>query len=39
MLRIKDPKKSIPFYESLGFSVLTEKHFPQVRRGAERSSK
>jgi len=29
MLRIKDPKKSIPFYESLGFSVLTEKHFPQ----------
>ncbi|GMI44275.1 hypothetical protein TrCOL_g12663 [Triparma columacea] len=29
MLRIKDPLKSIPFYESLGMKVLTAKHFPQ----------
>ena len=29
MLRIKDPAKSVPFYESLGMTVLTEKHFPQ----------
>lgn len=27
MLRIKDPKKSIPFYEALGMTVLCEKHF------------
>jgi len=29
MLRIKDPSKSIPFYQALGLTVLTEKHFPQ----------
>ena len=29
MLRIKDPSKSIPFYESLGMTMLLEKHFPQ----------
>ncbi|GMH58876.1 hypothetical protein TrST_g5258 [Triparma strigata] len=29
MLRIKDPEKSIPFYESLGLTVLLSKHFPQ----------
>lgn len=27
MLRIKDPKKSIPFYKSLGMQVVCEKHF------------
>jgi lactoylglutathione lyase len=27
MLRIKDPSKSIPFYQKLGMKVLTEKHF------------
>lgn len=27
MLRIKDPKKSIPFYQKLGMKVLKEKHF------------
>lgn len=27
MLRIKDPKKSIPFYEALGMTVVCEKHF------------
>ncbi|GMI17476.1 hypothetical protein TrLO_g6017 [Triparma laevis f. longispina] len=29
MLRVKDPKKSVAFYESLGMTVLIEKHFPQ----------
>lgn len=28
MLRVKDPKKSIAFYERLGMKVLSEKHFP-----------
>eukprot|EP00008_Paramoeba_atlantica_P011318 CAMPEP_0201491690 /NCGR_PEP_ID=MMETSP0151_2-20130828/30817_1 /ASSEMBLY_ACC=CAM_ASM_000257 /TAXON_ID=200890 /ORGANISM="Paramoeba atlantica, Strain 621/1 / CCAP 1560/9" /LENGTH=288 /DNA_ID=CAMNT_0047878165 /DNA_START=150 /DNA_END=1016 /DNA_ORIENTATION=+ len=30
MMRIKDPKKSIPFYtDLLGMTVVCEKHFPQ----------
>uniref|UniRef100_A0A7S1VGR7 Lactoylglutathione lyase n=1 Tax=Grammatophora oceanica TaxID=210454 RepID=A0A7S1VGR7_9STRA len=27
MLRVKDPKKSLAFYKSLGMKILTEKHF------------
>jgi lactoylglutathione lyase len=27
MLRVKDPKKSIPFYESLGMTCIRENHF------------
>jgi len=27
MLRVKDPKKTIPFYEALGLSVIRELHF------------
>eukprot|EP00568_Trieres_chinensis_P014872 CAMPEP_0183325782 /NCGR_PEP_ID=MMETSP0160_2-20130417/80450_1 /TAXON_ID=2839 ORGANISM="Odontella Sinensis, Strain Grunow 1884" /NCGR_SAMPLE_ID=MMETSP0160_2 /ASSEMBLY_ACC=CAM_ASM_000250 /LENGTH=311 /DNA_ID=CAMNT_0025493635 /DNA_START=195 /DNA_END=1130 /DNA_ORIENTATION=+ len=27
MLRVKDPKKSIPFYRRLGMSLMTERHF------------
>ena len=28
MIRIKDPKLSIPFYESLGCTIVNELHFP-----------
>jgi lactoylglutathione lyase len=31
MIRIKDPSKSIPFYESLGFSLLDSFDFPQYK--------
>lgn len=31
MLRIKDPNKSIPFYESLGFTLLDKFDFPQYK--------
>lgn len=32
MLRIKDPKKSIPFYRDiLGMSLVNELHFPQAK--------
>lgn len=30
MVRIKDPKKTIPFYrDTLGLKVVCERHFPQ----------
>ena len=29
MLRIKDPKLSVPFYESLGFTLIDTFDFPQ----------
>ena len=28
MIRIKDPKLSVPFYEKLGMRLIKEKHFP-----------
>jgi lactoylglutathione lyase len=32
MIRIKDPAKSLPFYESvLGTTLVMEKHFPQAK--------
>ena len=31
MLRIKDPSKSIPFYENLGFTVIDTMDFPQYQ--------
>jgi lactoylglutathione lyase len=31
MLRIKDPSKSIPFYENLGFTVIDTMDFPQYK--------
>lgn len=31
MLRIKDPSKSIPFYEKLGFTVIDTMDFPQYK--------
>jgi lactoylglutathione lyase len=31
MLRIKDPSKSVPFYESLGFTVIDTMDFPQYK--------
>lgn len=31
MLRIKDPKKSIPYYESLGFTLIDTFDFPQYK--------
>mmetsp|Transcript_6182 Transcript_6182/g.13464 ORF Transcript_6182/g.13464 Transcript_6182/m.13464 type:complete len:401 (+) Transcript_6182:35-1237(+) len=30
MLRVKDPKKSVEFYKSLGMKVMSERHFPQA---------
>ena len=27
MIRVKDPKKTIPFYEKLGLTMVCEKHF------------
>jgi lactoylglutathione lyase len=32
MLRIKDPSKSIPFYEALGMTVAHKRHFSNFRR-------
>jgi lactoylglutathione lyase len=31
MLRIKDPAKSIPFYESLGFTLIDTFDFPEYK--------
>ena len=31
MLRIKDPQKTIPFYESLGFTLIDSFDFPQYK--------
>jgi len=31
MLRVKDPKKSVDFYQRLGMKVMAEKHFPDAK--------
>ena len=31
MIRVKDPKRTLPFYQSLGMKLIHEKHFPEAQ--------